>query len=192
VRFEKTTLPGAFVVEIERHEDHRGYFARTWCAREFAGETLPAEFVQASLSHNLRRGTLRGMHMQLPPSQEGKLVRCTRGCIYDVIVDLRPDSPAYLDHFGIELAADSQAALYIPPAMLHGFLTLEDESDVFYQMSDFFAPDLAFGARWDDPAFGIQWPTDTGLIMAERDASYPDFDRARYEARVTRPAEVQA
>ena len=170
-------------MEIEPHRDHRGYFARTWCAREFATHDLPAQFVQASLSHNAKRGTVRGMHMQLPPSREGKLVRCMRGRIYDVIVDLRPRSPTYLQHFGIELTAERQNALYIPPWMLHGFQTLEDDTDVFYQMSDFYAPELAFGARWNDPAFGIRWPIEQGVVMAERDASYADFDRAAYEGR---------
>jgi dTDP-4-dehydrorhamnose 3,5-epimerase len=122
------------------------------------------------------------MHLQLPPSMEGKFVRCTRGRIYDVIVDLRPGSPAYLRHFGIELTASGHEALYIPPAMLHGFQTLEDDTDVVYQMTDFFAPDLAYGARWNDPAFGIEWPIAESPTIADRDAEYPDFDQAAYEA----------
>src|SRR5690606_35425677 len=121
------------------------------------------------------------MHMQLPPSREGKLVCCTRGRIYDAVVDLRPSSPTYLEHFGIELTADAHEALYIPPTMLHGFQTLEDDTEVFYQMTDFYAPDLTFGARWNDPTFGIRWPFETDLIMVERDAKYADFDRAAYE-----------
>jgi dTDP-4-dehydrorhamnose 3,5-epimerase len=184
VNFEATPLPGAILVKIEARRDPRGYFARTWCTREFAEANLPAEFVQASVSHNEKRGTLRGMHLQLSPSQEGKLVRCTRGRIYDVIVDLRPDSPTYLRHFGLELTANGHEALYIPPSMLHGFQTLEDYSDVFYQMTDFYVPELAFGARWNDPAFGIRWPIETNLTMADRDATYPDFSRPTYEARV--------
>jgi dTDP-4-dehydrorhamnose 3,5-epimerase len=172
-------------VSIEPHRDHRGFFARTWCAREFAAkEDLPTHFVQASLSRNERRGTLRGMHMQLPPSREGKLVRCTRGRIYDVIVDLRPASSRYMQHFGIELSAAEQQALYVPPMMLHGFQTLEDDSDVFYQMTDFQVPELAFGARWNDPTFGIRWRITNDLMMAERDATYSDFDRADYERRI--------
>lgn len=193
MKLAETPLPGAFVVEVEPHRDHRGYFARTWCAREFAGrEGLPTRFVQASLSHNDRRGTLRGMHMQLSPSREGKLVCCTRGRIYDVIVDLRPGSPTYLEHFGIALTAAAHEALYIPPAMLHGFQTLEDDTEVYYQMTDFHAPELAFGARWNDPAFGIRWPIETDLIMAERDATYPDFHRAAYEALARAAAETAA
>ena len=179
-------------MEIQPHECNRGYFARTWCTREFADHGLPAQFVQASVSHNIRRGTLRGMHLQLPPSEEGKLVRCTRGCIYDVIVDLRPGSPTYLRRFGVELASREHKALYIPPAMLHGFQTLEDDSDVCYQMTDFFAPELSFGARWDDPAFAIDWPIESGLIMNERDATYPDFDRADYERRAVPAAAAEA
>ncbi len=140
--------------------------------------------VQASLSHNVKRGTLRGMHMQLPPSREGKLVRCARGRVYDVIVDLRPSSPTYLKHFGIELSALEHNALYIPPMMLHGFQTLEDDTEVFYQMTDFHRPELAFGARWNDAAFAIRWPIESGLIMNERDATYPDFDSAAYESAV--------
>jgi dTDP-4-dehydrorhamnose 3,5-epimerase len=190
VRFEETPLAGAFVVEIEPHRDHRGYFARTWCTHEFADGGLPGACVQASVSHNSKRGTLRGMHMQLPPSREGKLVRCTRGSVYDVIVDLRPDSRTYLQHFGIELTAERHEALFIPPTILHGFVTLEDDADVFYQMTDFFSPELAFGARWNDPAFGVRWPIENDLIMIDRDATYPAFDRAAYERRVQ--AGVQA
>lgn len=179
--FEETPLAGAFVVRLEPHRDHRGYFARAWCGREFAARGLPADLVQANLSHNEKRGTLRGMHLQLPPSREGKLVRCIRGRIYDVIVDVRQGSSTFLQHFGIELAAGEHEALYVPPGMLHGFQTLEDDTDVFYQMTDYHAPELAFGARWNDPAFGIHWPIAEGLIMTERDASYPDFDRPAYE-----------
>lgn len=181
MRFEETPLSGAFIVEIEPHSDDRGYFARTWCVREFEDRGLPSTFVQASLSHNRKRGTVRAMHMQHRPSREGKLVRCTRGRIFDAIVDLRPESRTYLQHFGVELDADAHKALYIPPTMLHGFQTLANDSEVFYQMTDFYAPELSFGVRWDDPAFGIAWPIDDGLIMNERDRTFPDFDRATYE-----------
>jgi len=191
MRFEPTPLPGAFVVQIEAHRDHRGYFARTWDAAEFAKAELPANLVQASISHNTKRGTLRGMHMQIPPSQESKLVRCTRGRIYDVIVDLRPRSRTYLQHFGIELTAEAQQALYIPPTMLHGFQTLADDTDVFYQMTDLYTPELAFGARWNDPAFGIRWPIENGLVMVDRDATYPSFDRASYERRALSAPEIR-
>ena len=183
MKFESTPLAGAYVVNIEPHRDHRGYFARTWCTAEFARQGLPGKMVQASLSHNEKRGTVRGMHLQLPPSQEGKLVRCIRGRIYDVIVDLRPSSETYLRHFGIELDASTHNALYIPPTMLHGFQTLEDDAEVFYQMTDFYSPELTFGARWNDPAFGIEWPIEGSVVMADRDATYPDFDGADYERR---------
>lgn len=180
MRFRETPLRGAFVMEIEPHADARGYFTRTWCAQEFEQQGLPAHLVQASLSHNLRRGTVRGMHTQLPPSKEGKIVSCIRGRIYDVIVDGRPGSPTFLQSFGIELSAEAHNALYIPPTMLHGFQTLEDDSEVFYQMTDFHAPALAWGARWNDPAFDIRWPLVSDLTMSDRDRTYPDFDRAEY------------
>lgn len=181
MRFEQAPLAGAYVIEIEPHRDVRGYFTRLWCTREFEEHGLPSRLVQASLSRNHKRGTVRGMHMQLPPSREGKIVQCMRGRIYDVIVDLRPGSPTFLQHFGLELTADEHNALYIPPWMLHGFQTLEDECEVFYQMTDFHANELAFGARWNDPAFAIRWPLDSALTLNERDAGYPDFDAEGYE-----------
>jgi dTDP-4-dehydrorhamnose 3,5-epimerase len=181
MRFGETPLRGAFVIEIEPHADIRGYFTRTWCAQEFEQHGLPSCLVQASMSRNLRRGTVRGMHTQLPPSQEGKVVSCIRGRIYDVIVDVRPGSPTFLKHFGVELSAEAHNALYIPPAMLHGFQTLEDNSEVFYQMTDVHAAHLAYGVRWNDPAFGIRWPIESDLVMNDRDRTYPDFDRTAYE-----------
>jgi dTDP-4-dehydrorhamnose 3,5-epimerase len=184
MRFRDTPIGGAFVVEIDARSDERGFFARTWCAREFGARGLPDVAVQTSMSRSERRGTVRGMHLQLPPSREAKLVRCTRGAIYDVIVDLRPDSPTYLERFGVELVSRDYNALFIPPQCLHGFQTLEPESEVLYQMSDFYAPELGFGARWDDPAFGIAWPITDAVSMLPRDASYPDFDAAAYQTRL--------
>jgi dTDP-4-dehydrorhamnose 3,5-epimerase len=192
VRFSETPLEGASLVEIEPHEDLRGFFTRTWCAREFAQPGLPSQLVQASLSLNLRRGTVRGMHLQLPPSREGKLVSCIRGRIYDVIVDLRPQSPTYLQHFGVELSAATHAALYIPPTVLHGFQTLDDDTEVFYQMTDFHAEQLAFGGRWNDPAFRIRWPIERDIVILPRDAAYPDFDRESYERHVRADAPRRA
>ena len=180
MQFQQTSLRGAFVVSLEPYADSRGFFARTWCAREFAAHGLPDTLVQSSMSHSERRGTVRGMHVQLPPSREAKLVRCTRGAIYDVIVDMDPDSPTFLRHFGIELSATSYQALYIPPLMLHGFQTLQDASEVHYQMTDFYAPEVGFGARWDDPAFGIAWPIRAPVTILPRDAAYADFDVERY------------
>jgi len=180
MKFTPAPLAGAFVVDIEANEDGRGLFARTWCEREFAEHGLDSRMVQASLSRNRRRGTLRGMHLQLPPSREAKLVRCTRGCIFDVIVDLRPDSASFGAHFGVELSAETGRALYIPPLMAHGFQTLEDECDVAYQMTDHYAPGLGYGLRWNDPALGIDWPIRDGVILLERDRDCPDFDPAAY------------
>jgi dTDP-4-dehydrorhamnose 3,5-epimerase len=184
MRFRETPISGVFVIEIEAHADERGFFARTWCAREFGAHGIADALVQTSISRNERRGTVRGMHMQLPPSRETKLVRCTRGAIYDVAVDLRPESPTFLRHFGVELAATAYNALLMPPLVLHGFQTLADESEVLYQMSDFYAPELGFGARWDDPAFGIRWPIRAPVTMLARDAEYPDFDVADYGSRL--------
>jgi dTDP-4-dehydrorhamnose 3,5-epimerase len=180
VLLRETPLRGAFVVDIEANRDLRGFFARTWCSQEFAAHGLQAEMVQTSISRNERRGTIRGMHTQLPPSREAKLVRCTRGAIHDVIIDMDPQSPSYLRHFGVELSADAYNALYIPPLMLHGFQTLQDECEVLYQMSDFHAPQLGYGVRWDDPAFAIAWPIRDSITILPRDAEYADFDEARY------------
>jgi len=184
MRFTPTPLAGATIVEIEPSTDHRGYFARTWCAREFAAHGLDSRLVQSSLSRNLQRGTVRGMHLQLPPSQEAKLVRCTRGAICDVIVDLRPDSATYLQSFAIELTETNHSALYIPPLMAHGFQTLADATDVSYQMTDFHAPELACGWRWNDPAFAIRWPITSGVTILPRDAEYADFDDAVFRSRL--------
>lgn len=169
-----TPLAGAFVVEIEPKTDERGFFARTFCAHEFAARGLEPACVQCSVSFNLHAGTLRGMHWQAEPHAEAKLVRCTRGALHDVIVDLRPDSATFRRPFGIQLDAESRRAIYIPRGFAHGFLTLEDHTEVLYQMSEFFAPDCASGARWNDPAFGIAWPF-APLHMNDRDRRWPDF-----------------
>ena len=172
--FLPTDLPGAFIVELDRREDDRGFFARTWCQREFEDAGLNPTLVQSSVSFSPRRGTLRGMHWQAAPNSETKLVRCTRGAIWDVIIDLRPESPMYTQHFGVELSEDSGRALYIPEGMAHGFVTLADNCEVFYQMSDYHVPAAARGVRWNDPAFEIDWPV-TNPILHPRDAAYPDF-----------------
>lgn len=174
--FTETPLAGAFVVDVEPWVDERGSFARTWCASDFARHGLTDRCVQSSLSRNTRAGTVRGMHVQLPPSREAKLIRCVRGTIHDVIVDLRPESGSFLQHFAIRLTAQSQQALYIPPMMAHGFQTLEEHTEVFYQMSDFYAPELSFGFRWNDPMFAIAWPLQDDLTILPRDAGYPDFN----------------
>ncbi len=172
--FTPTPLDGAWLVDLERHEDDRGFFARTWCAREFAARGLDPQLAQCSLSYNRRRGTLRGMHWQAAPHEEVKLVRCVRGAIWDVIIDLRPDSPDYTRHYGVELSAATGRALWVPRGFAHGFVTLENDTEIFYQMTDFYAPEAARGVRWNDPAFGIEWPV-ANPEMNERDATYPDF-----------------
>jgi dTDP-4-dehydrorhamnose 3,5-epimerase len=148
---------------------------RLHCEREFAAHGLPARMVQTSLSRSQRRGTVRGMHFQWPPSREGKLVRCVRGRIHDVVIDLRPDSPTYARHIVVDLAASDARALFVPAGLAHGFQSLEDDVEVLYQMTDYYEPTLAAGVRWNDPAFGIDWPI-VDATLSERDAAYPDFD----------------
>lgn len=170
----ETTLAGAYVIEPERIEDERGFFARSWCRKEFAQFGLNPAITQCNISHNHRRGTLRGMHFQRPPHGETKLVRCTSGAVFDVIVDLRPDSPSCLRWFGIELSAENRAMLYIPDGFAHGFLTRTDSAELFYQMSSDYVASSAAGFRWNDPAFGIAWP-ESPVVISARDNSYPDF-----------------
>ncbi len=184
MRFRATSIQGVFIVGIEPNTDVRGFFARTWCAREFAEHGLPSGIVQTSVSHNERRGTVRGMHLQLPPSAEAKLVSCLRGAIYDVVIDLRPSSATFMRHLAVELTADTQDALYMPPLTAHGFQTLADGTRVLYQMTDYFRADLGFGLRWNDPGFGIRWPITEEVVILPRDRDYPDFDRAAYERRL--------
>ena len=172
--FDATDLPGAYIITPERHEDERGFFARTWCSREFASHGLSPDLAQCSISYNARKGTVRGLHFQVSPFQEAKLIRCTRGGIYDVIVDLRPMSETFTRHIGIELTACNRTMLYVPEGCAHGFMTLEDDTEVCYHMSQFYSPTQARGVRWDDPAFAIAWP-DLDPILLERDRSYPDF-----------------
>jgi dTDP-4-dehydrorhamnose 3,5-epimerase len=180
VRFTETSLPGAFLIALDRHDDERGSFARTFCEREFEAHGLPTRFPQCNLSHNRVRGTLRGMHYQAAPHREAKLVRCTTGAIHDVIVDLREASPTRLRWAGFDLSAEDGTALYIPPGFAHGFLTLEDATDVFYQMGEFYVPDAARGFRWNDPAFSIEWPFPP-VTMSDKDGAYPDFDLGRFD-----------
>lgn len=176
--FEATALVGAFVLHPERRVDERGFFARTWCKDEFATHGIAIDMLQASVSHNRMAGTLRGLHFSQVPAKEAKLVRCERGRIFDVIVDLRPTSPSYLKHLTVVLDADAGVALYVPPGLAHGFQTLADDSTVFYMMSEAYRPDLADGIRYDDRTFAIGWPVGVSLIN-ERDRSYPDFTPGR-------------
>lgn len=171
--FSETDLAGAYVVDIEPHADERGFFARTWCGREFEAHGLNPRLVQCSMSSNRRKGTLRGLHYAVAPYAEAKLVRCTSGAIYDVIVDLRPQSATRRQSFAVVLSAANHRALYVPEGFAHGFLTLADGCEVLYQMSEFYHADAARGVRWNDPAFGIDWP-ETPVVMSDKDATYPD------------------
>jgi dTDP-4-dehydrorhamnose 3,5-epimerase len=184
--FESLQLAGAVLVRLDRHEDERGFFARTVCADEFRAHGLPYTFVQSSTSWNRRRGTVRGLHFQWPPSHEGKLVRCVRGAICDVLLDLRPAQPTYLRHQAVRLDADNRDAVFIPAGVAHGFQTLADETEVLYQMSDVHVPSLAGGVRWNDAAFAIRWPLSGDIIIAARDASWPDFAPGDFEAELAR------
>jgi dTDP-4-dehydrorhamnose 3,5-epimerase len=172
--FHKTILNGAYIIDPERMEDERGFFARSWCRREFEAHGLNPGLVQCNISFNKKKGTLRGMHHQDPPYQEAKTVRCTMGAIYDVIIDLRSKSSTFKQHFGAFLTAENRKTLYVPEGFSHGFLTLEDNTEVFYQMSEYHAPECARGIRWNDPGIGIKWPADV-FIISERDRNYPDF-----------------
>jgi len=183
--FDPLDITGAVLVRIDRKSDQRGYFARTFCSREFSAHRLPPVAVQASISYNAHGGTVRGMHFQWPPSREGKLVRCVRGRLWDVLLDLRPKSPSYLRHQALVLDQDNRDAVYIPPGVAHGFQTLVDETEVFYQMTDYFAAELQAGLRWNDPQFGIPWPL-PATVISERDESLPDFVRAEFEAELSR------
>jgi dTDP-4-dehydrorhamnose 3,5-epimerase len=172
--FEATRIPGLVIVDLERHTDDRGFFARSWCAQEFAAAGLPDRLVQCSVSWNTSRHTLRGMHWQAAPHGEAKLVRCTGGALLDVVVDVRPGSPTYLDHFAVELSSTNRRAMFIPSGLAHGFLTLADETEVLYQMDAFYVAEASQGARWDDPAFAIDWPA-VPAVISDRDRTYPDF-----------------
>lgn len=172
--FTKTDLDGAWVVSADPARDERGWFARTFCEREFAEHGLETRFVQHSTSHNAARGTLRGMHFQRAPHAEVKLVRCLKGAIWDVIIDLNPASPTYRRWQGFELSADNMRQLYIPRGFAHGFQTLEDECQIGYLISDFYAPDASTGVRWNDPAFAIDWPL-APTTMSDKDQAWADF-----------------
>ena len=175
MKFRETEIPGVFEIELETMPDERGFFARTWCQKEFAIHGLSPKLVQCSVSFNKRKGTLRGLHYQVAPHAETKLVRCTRGAIYDVVLDLRPQSPKFKDVVGVTLTAEKRNMIYVPEGCAHGFLTLEEGTEVFYQMSEFQSPESARGVRFDDPAFRIAWPEKIEVI-SERDRNYPNFE----------------
>lgn len=174
--FYETKLSGAFVIELEKFEDSRGFFARAWCEKEFESRGLASHLVQANLSYNKSEGTLRGMHYQIEPFGETKLLRCISGAIYDVIIDLRPGSPTHMQWFGVELNANNRKMFYVPENFAHGFITLEENTEVFYQVSQFYSPAHERGVRYNDPAFGIEWPLDVQVI-SDKDKSWPDFSK---------------
>jgi dTDP-4-dehydrorhamnose 3,5-epimerase len=175
VKFTETALKGAFIIEPERIEDERGFFGRTFCRREFNTHGLNPDLLQCSVSFNRKRGTLRGMHFQVAPYAETKLVRCTRGAIYDVIIDLRPQSPTFRRWIAVHLSAENHLMVYIPERFAHGFQTLQDEAEVSYYISEFYSPEHVRGLRWNDPAFGIDWPIANPMISV-RDQTHPEFE----------------
>ncbi|WP_017301135.1 dTDP-4-dehydrorhamnose 3,5-epimerase [Nodosilinea nodulosa] len=172
--FEATNLKDAFVIDLEIRSDDRGGFARTFCAKEFEEHGLKPMVAQCNMSFNYKKGTLRGMHYQLAPAAETKLVRCTRGAIYDVIIDIRPDSPTYMQHFGVELTADNRKALYVPELFAHGYQALTDDAEVIYQVGEFYSPGYEQGIRYDDPTFGIEWPIPV-TVISDKDSKWPPF-----------------
>ncbi len=172
--FQETPLKGAFVIKLKRLEDERGFFARSYCQNEFEEYGLFPKVVQANVSYNKQKGTLRGMHYQTSPYEEAKIVRCTRGAIYDVIIDLRKDSPTYKQWFGIELSADNRETLFVPESFAHGFQTLLDHTEITYMVSQFYTPGSERGIRWNDPAIGIQWPLEVRVI-SPKDANWDDY-----------------
>jgi len=172
--FAETKIKGVYVIDLEKRSDDRGFFARTWCKKEFEDHGLNSNFVQANVSFNKKKGTLRGLHYQKDPYQEVKVVRCTRGAIYDLIIDLRPTSSSYMEWVGVELTASNYRMLYVPEDFAHAFQTLEDNTEVVYQVSQFYTPESEAGIRFDDPAFGIKWPHEV-LVISDKDRNWPGF-----------------
>jgi dTDP-4-dehydrorhamnose 3,5-epimerase len=175
--FTETPLQGAYLIDLEKRGDERGFFARAFCAREFADHGLVTQIVQANNSLSARKGTLRGMHYQLAPKAETKIVRCLRGALYDIILDLRADSPTFGQSFGAELNAENRRMMYVPKGFGHGFITLADDTEAFYLVDEFYAPECERGVRWNDPRFAIQWPAEP-VVISDKDGNYPDFDPA--------------
>jgi dTDP-4-dehydrorhamnose 3,5-epimerase len=173
--FTETKLRGSFIIEMEPIRDMRGFFARTWCKKEFEEHGLKSTLVQANITFNREKGTLRGMHYQVAPYQEVKVVRCIKGALFDVIIDLRPDSPTYREWVGIELTENNYRMLYLPEGFAHGYKTLEDSTEVSYLVSQFYCPESERGIRWNDPGFGIEWPETRELVISDKDKNWPDF-----------------
>jgi dTDP-4-dehydrorhamnose 3,5-epimerase len=179
MKFTETPLKGAYVVDLEKKGDHRGFFARMYCSKEFAELGLESQFVQANSSFSIHKGTIRGLHYQMSPMDEVKLVRCIAGSLYDVILDLRSDSQTFGQYFGTTLSAENKRMVYVPKGFAHGFLTLEDNTEILYLVSQYYSSDLERGIRWNDPLFGIEWPA-TPTVISERDMTHPDFDRRHH------------
>ena len=175
MKFLETKLKGAFIIEPEKIEDHRGFFARMWCQNEFEAHGLKPNFVQINLSFNKHRGNIRGLHYQTTPFEEAKLFRCTNGAMYDVIIDLRSESPTYLEWAGFELTADNRKMLYVPENFANGYQALSDNAEVIYLVSQFYSPDSEKGIRYNDPVFNIEWPEKDNLVISEKDSSWPDY-----------------
>jgi dTDP-4-dehydrorhamnose 3,5-epimerase len=175
MKFHETKLRGAFIIDIQEFGDERGFFARAWCKREMQEHGLSVALAQANVSLSTKKGTMRGMHYQINPHEESKLVRCTRGSLYDVIVDLREDSPTFKDWIGVELTADNHRMLFVPEGFAHGFVTLEDDTEAYYMVTEFYTPGAEQGLRYNDPALGIEWPV-TISVISDKDASWPDFE----------------
>lgn len=173
--FTETELKGAYIIELEARADERGFFARAWCQKEFTQHGLNPNLVQSNISFNYKKGTLRGMHYQVKPDEEAKLVRCTRGSIYDVIIDLRPSSPSFKQWIAVELTSENRKMLYLPEGMAHGFQTLVDNTEVFYQVTQFYSPKSERGVRWNDPVFNIDWPAEDRRVISEKDRNWSDF-----------------
>jgi dTDP-4-dehydrorhamnose 3,5-epimerase len=173
--FKEIRLKGAFIIELEKIKDDRGFFSRAWCQEEFHAHSLDSNIAQCNLSFNADRGTLRGLHYQIAPYEETKVIRCTRGKIFDVIIDLRPKSPTYLQWTGIELSLENRKMVYVPENFAHGYLTLADNTEVFYQVSQFYSPGSESGIRWNDPSINIKWPEIPNLIISEKDKNWPYF-----------------
>ncbi|MGY8679165.1 dTDP-4-dehydrorhamnose 3,5-epimerase [Bradyrhizobium sp. UFLA05-153] len=174
MKFHPAPLPGAYTIELERRADDRGFFARAFCQREFESAGIPINVVQMNNALSAKAGTLRGMHYQLPPAAEIKIVRCIQGALYDVIIDLRPDSPTFCHWFGVELTAENRLAIFVPRGFAHGLITLEDSTEAFYLVTEFYAPEQERGLRFDDPRFNVKWPR-TPVDISPKDRSWPDF-----------------
>ena len=176
MKFNETKINGVFVIELKKHADERGWFARAWCREEFAAHGLPTDLAQTNLSHNTQRGTVRGMHFQTAPHAEAKLVRCIAGAVHDIALDLRPESPTFKQSVATELSADNGRAVFLPEGIAHGFQTLTDDATLFYQMSAPYMPEAGSGVRWNDAAFQIEWPI-AEAIVCERDQAFKDFEK---------------